>query len=116
MAHASNAVRVERDDTAPVAIVVGLDRTDAARHALDYAIGAARRTGGRVIAAHVQKLLTPAASLSLLTPAALRRWAISRPPWTCVCSVAASVDTESMLLQLGHTRVTHRLPGTEGAS
>jgi nucleotide-binding universal stress UspA family protein len=68
--HVSNAASLVRDDRAPVTIVVGLDDTDAALHALDYAIGAARRSNGRVIAAHAQQLITPVASISLLTPAA----------------------------------------------
>jgi nucleotide-binding universal stress UspA family protein len=90
---ASNAGRLEREDRAPVTIVVGLDRTDAALHALDYAIGAARRNGGRVIAAHVQRLMTPAASLSLLTPAGgATSEAVVRCAESAIDELAARID------------------------
>jgi nucleotide-binding universal stress UspA family protein len=58
------------DDHADVTIVVGLDGSLSSKRAFAFALGTAQRSGGRVVAAYVARLTSPAVSIGMAIGAA----------------------------------------------
>jgi hypothetical protein len=58
------------DDHADVTIVVGLDGSPSSKRAFAFALGTAQRSGGRVVAAYVARLTSPAMSIGMAIGAA----------------------------------------------